>query len=631
MNWATADKYFDQLEHWLDMEGEAERQRMVERRQQKRTGNPERSGETIVNLRLVDHRSGLAGRFLIDFAKPAAERLPMNRLKVGAPVVVSDEDQPDSSGIPGVVSKRTATSVQVALEEWPQARHFRLDLSPDERTRRRQLSAIGRARQLNGSQARLRDRLLGLQELRFHEPPKVEFSTHLNPPQEEAVRFALSARDFAILHGPPGTGKTTTLAEVILQAVRNGERILACAPSNTAVDNLLERLVTQLPSVIRVGHPARVLEWLRGHTLDELVEADESTAIVQEMYREAEMLMRSASKSSRSRNAYTRKGELYAEAKSLRQQARLLERHLVQQVLDRGDVICTTLTLDEELLGDREFDLVVIDEACQSTEPALWQAMLRGKRLVLAGDHCQLPPTIISKAAAREGFATSPMERLINQAGDQVFRRLTVQYRMHESIMRFSSDQFYDGQLIADASVKSHRLADLPIVTEELTDTPIIEFWDTAGASWDEQIETDGMSKFNAKEANWVVKQVQQFVEAGVEPSQIAVIAPYAAQVRLLRNRLQLEGLEVDTVDGFQGREKEVVIITFVRSNTTGEIGFLSDTRRTNVALTRAKRALRIIGDSATLCGNPFYAQLLDYFQTQEAYHSVWELQDDDP
>ncbi|MEO0716857.1 MAG: AAA domain-containing protein, partial [Planctomycetota bacterium] len=207
-----------------------------------------------------------------------------------------------------------------------------------------------------------------------------------------------------------------------------------------------------------------------------------------------------------------------------------------------------------------------------------------------------------------------------------VFRRLTVQYRMNETIMRFSSDRFYDDELVADASVRSHRLKDLPAVQFASDEEPILEFWDTAGAGWDEELEPDGLSKRNPREAGWVVDQVRRFLDAGVPSTEIAVIAPYAAQVRLLRNRLRVDGIEIDTVDGFQGREKEVVILTFVRSNTTGEIGFLSETRRTNVALTRAKRAIRAVGDSATLGGDPFYASLLDYIQKNGSYRSVWEL-----
>lgn len=626
MRWNSKEDYFRQQEKWLAMESEAERERLAARRLLEKQGDAERTGETILNLQIADHRTGLAGRILIDLVKANRNRIPMNRLKVGSPVVVSNHEDREDQGISGVVSRRNPNSIQVAVDNWPDAERLRLDLSPDETTRRRQLSAMATVKSATGKTARLRDTLLGFHDPRFDREPVLDFATELNPPQQDAVRFALSSRDVAIVHGPPGTGKTTTIAEMIFQAVKAGNRVLACAPSNTAVDNLLERLVTLMPSVVRVGHPARVFESLRGHTLDELVESDSSTKVVREIWRDVDELMRAAEKQSRSREDNRRRGELYREAGRLRQQAKALERSTVRHIIDSADVICTTTTIDTELLADSHFDIVAIDEACQCTEPAIWQAMLRGDRLILGGDHCQLPPTVVSKEAAKQGFSVSMMERLVEQFGAEVFRRLIVQYRMHETIMRFSSDTFYDGQLVADHSVKSHCLTDLKHVAPSETTTPIIEYWDTAGAGWDEEREPDGLSKRNPKEAKWIVEQVQALLDSGLKPAEIAVIAPYAAQVRLLRNRLQLNELEIDTVDGFQGREKEAVLVTLVRSNPENEIGFLADTRRTNVALTRARRSLRVIGDSATLATDPFYRNMIDFFEAESAYRSVWEM-----
>ena len=622
------DDYFDELDRWLELEAKAERERLARRRQIRAQTEVEKTGETLIRLQLFDHRTGLAGRLLLDFQKPGDQPLPLNRLKVGSPVVVSNDEDASDQGVPGVVSRRKQNSIQVATDVWPEGNRYRIDLSPDETTRRRQQAAMANARLASGRTGKLRDTLLGKREPRFHDAVPFQPLTTLNPPQIDAVQFALGAQDYAIIHGPPGTGKTTTLAELIYQAVQRGDRVLACAPSNTAVDNLLEKLVAMLPGVIRVGHPARVFEGLRGHTLDELVDNDPSTEVIRDMRREVKDLIRTAEKGFRSRDGHRRRRELFAEAGRLRGQIRSLERSVVQSVIDRADVVCTTTTIDDELLGDRSFDVVVVDEACQCTLPSIWQAVLRADRLILAGDHCQLPPTVLSDEAAKAGMRDSLMQRLIEGSDESIYRRLTVQYRMNESIMRFSSDVFYDGSLIADVSVKQHRLCDLPdVVTEPLTELPV-EYIDTAGAEFEEQVEADGESKLNPKEANLVIRYVGDLIEAGVSPEEIGVIAPYAAQVRLLRGRLDLIGLEIDTVDGFQGREKEVIIVTMVRSNERQEIGFLADTRRTNVALTRAKRKLIVIGDSATLGHHPFYANMLEHFEQQNAYRTVWEFGD---
>jgi superfamily I DNA and/or RNA helicase len=621
-------RHFQQLRTWVDLEADAERERMAERRQRRSQTDAERSGETLLDLVIADYQIGLGGRHLLSFIKRNRTLdLPWNRFRVGSPVIVSVESGANEGSVFGVVSRRSNQVLQVAIQVWPEGDLFRIDLSADEVTRSRQLASMSNVEQARGPLARLRDVLLGEREPRFSEQrATVEpIPHHFNPSQRAAIEFALSATDIAIIHGPPGTGKTTTVVELVRQAVLRKEKVLVTAPSNPAVDNLLERLIHHDLRVVRIGHPARVLEVLQAHTLDSLVERDPDMEVCRDLLRQAEQLDRKAERFTRAKPVAGARKELRQESKLLREDARRIERLVINSYLDRADVVCATTMFDPEVLGDREFDLGVIDEACQSTEPGCWPVVVRARRIVLAGDHLQLPPTILSMEAARQGFAVSLMERLVNHYQSLVTKQLTVQYRMHNQIMRFSSERFYKGTLIADPEVAERRLDQLPgVVASALTATPLL-FIDTAGAGWDEELEPDGESRQNPQEGTLLLSLVDELIACGVDPTCLAIIAPYMAQVRWIRKHCRHPTAEIDTVDGFQGREKEVVLISLVRSNATGEIGFLADIRRMNVALTRAKRKLIVIGDSATLGGHEFYKSLFEYFERCGMYQTVWE------
>jgi superfamily I DNA and/or RNA helicase len=626
-----AEDHFQRLARLLDMEADAEARQARERAQRFSGAEAERTGNSLVDLVILEEQSGLGGRCILSLAKRNQTlALPWTRLQAGAPVLLTPQGAKDSFSWRGIVCQRTERVIRVAVDEAPDADEttFRIDLSSDEVARLRQRTALERARNARRDRlAELRSTLLGESPPRFTASQEFQpLDSALNPSQQEAIRFALSAQDLAIIHGPPGTGKTTTVIEVIRQAVRRGDKVLACAPSNLAVDNLLERLVAAGERVVRLGHPARVLPELQRHTLDVLVEEHDDVRLARNFAKEAFALFRQASKYKRAKPEPGARREQRQEARELLAESRRLEAQAVERVLNSADVICSTTTaLDGDLLGERQFDLAVLDEACQSTEPGCWIPLLRCQRVVLAGDHCQLPPTVVSAEAAAQGFGVSLLERLVTAFGPAVTRQLRVQYRMHESIMQFSSNEFYEGELRADPSVTCHRLCDLPGVrTHALTENPV-EFIDTAGAGYDEQLEPEGESRFNPEEAHLVSSKVRSLLELRVPARDLAVIAPYAAQVRRLREELPIPGLEIDSVDGFQGREKEAVIVSLVRSNRENEIGFLADVRRMNVALTRARRKLLVIGDSATLGGHPFYQRLFSYFESIGAYRSVWE------
>lgn len=632
------EDYFQRLIRLLELEAEAEKQEALREMRRRSPAGAESTGSGLINLVIREQDAGLGGRILLTFGKRNQTlSLPWTRLGTGSPVILSEEgnrpgDSSSAAGWRGVVSHLQRDSIQVAFAEWPEAElahsTFRLDRSTDEISRQRQRLALETAQRASSSRLpSLRDVLLGRQPPAFHqieEPAALDQG--LNDTQRAAVNFALSADDVAIIHGPPGTGKTTTIVELIRQIVRQGQSVLAVAPSNLAVDNLLERLPAAGENAIRLGHPARVLPELRQHTLEEQVESHPDIRLARKLTREAYALRDQAAKFTRARPEPGARQALRQEARQMLADARKLEDQVTERLVGAARIVCATTTgLDRDLLHGRLFDWCIMDEASQSTEPGAWIPLQYANRLVLAGDPCQLPPTVISAEAAAEGFNISLIERLMHDLGPKISRQLTVQYRMHQEIMSFSSTEFYNDSLTAGNAVAYHLLQDLPgIRAGEFTGTAV-NFIDMAGASYDEQVDPDGESRLNPQEAAVILQNVQALLDAGLAPTEIAVISPYSAQVRLLREQLKHSDIEVDSVDGFQGREKEAVLVSLVRSNRDGEIGFLEDVRRMNVALTRARRKLIVVGDSATITAHPFYQRMVDYFEAIGAYHSVWE------
>lgn len=455
----------------------------------------------------------------------------------------------------------------------------------------------------------------------------------LNESQQRALQKVIDCRDVAFIHGPPGTGKTTTLVQAIKLTIRDEKQVLVCAPSNAAVDLLVDKLSEQGLQALRIGHPARVTEQSLSKTLDYRISSHPNYKELRNLRKRMEQLRSMAFKFKRN-FGYQEKEQrrlLKQEVKQLKADADLLEFYIVNDLLQTMEAICCTLVgSSHPVLRGKKFKTVFIDEAGQALEPASWIPLLRSERVIFAGDHQQLPPTIKSQDAAKRGLARTLFEKGIERQPGQV-SMLQVQYRMHEKIMEFSSRYFYDDQLIAHESVRTRLLRPdhLPVL-----------FIDTAGCGYNEKQDPETLSRLNPEEAELLIRQAEALVEdIGTntwldEQITMGIITPYSAQVDQLHKLAEASSvleplyryITINTVDAFQGQERDVIVIGFVRSNDTGDVGFLSDIRRTNVAMTRARKKLIMIGDSATLSSHPFYMDLLEFVQREGFYKSAFEL-----
>ncbi len=440
----------------------------------------------------------------------------------------------------------------------------------------------------------------------------------LNPTQEKAVNEVLWAKDVAVVHGPPGTGKTTTLVEAINETLMRESQVMVCAQSNMAVDWICEKLVDRGINVLRIGNPTRVNDKMLGFTYERRFEAHPD---YDQLWSIRKAIRQLKSGKGRGSDSYHQKMD------RLKSRATELEIRINSELFGEARVVASTLVgANSRIMEGQKFTTLFIDEAAQALEAACWIAIRRASRVILAGDHCQLPPTVKSLPALNAGLGKTLMERIVENK-PEVVTLLKVQYRMNEQIMRFSSNWFYKGEVESAPQIKYRGILDYDYPIMWL-DTSEVEVGDDE-PTFNEQFVGESFGRINKGEAELTLKSLEQyFTKIGKqrildEKIDVGVISPYRAQVQYLR-RLIKKGeffkpyrhlITVNTVDGFQGQERDVILISMVRANDNGEIGFLKDLRRMNVAITRARMKLIILGNATTMCHHKFYKALFDYIQ----------------
>ena len=502
------------------------------------------------------------------------------------------------------------------LTDLQTAANVGVQLSFDETSYKMMFDALDRVMRSKGRLAYLRDLFYSRQPAATFTFAPMQFP-YLNKTQEEAVNKVLRAKDVAIVHGPPGTGKTTTLVEAIYETLRREPQVLVCAQSNMAVDWISEKLVDRGVPVLRIGNPTRVNDKMLSFTYERRFES----------HPDYELLW-AIRKAIRELRAHRKRGDekYHQKMERLKDRANELEIRINAQLFGEARVIASTLVGSaNRLLDGQKFGTVFIDEAAQALEAACWIPIRRCQRVILAGDHCQLPPTVKSIAALKAGLGTTLMERIVEQK-PEVVTLLRMQYRMNEEIMRFSSDWFYGNQVESAPEVKFRSILDLDVPMEWVEASPDPS---EGGEKGLEEFVGESFGRINKVEAELTLLTLQQYFErigktrVLNERLDVGIISPYRAQVQYLRQLLKKREyfkpfrnlITVNTVDGFQGQERDIIVISLVRSNDEGQIGFLRDLRRMNVAITRARMKLIILGDVATMTRHPFYRQLYKYIQ----------------
>ena len=623
--------YFKNLQTLLKTEYDEDLRQYLQQTELSSVADKRSSGLVWYPIAIRATEIGRGDYLIVEVERTTHHDLP-HQFKSGASAVFFSNHDPAHNRVEGTIGYLNNNTLKITLKadelpDWASDGKLGLELLFDNNSYEEMQNALKQADKLaeQSPRPRLLDALTGNEKPLF--APIAPVSTvALNEKQQEAVNKIVAAQDLAIVHGPPGTGKTTTLVQAIKAIVaQDGGQVLVVAPSNTAVDLLSEKLSEQGMNVLRIGNPARVSERLASLTLDAKITAHSSMKDTRKLKKQASEYINMAHKYKRNfgRAEREQRKALFDEAYKIQKEISKIEQYVIEDLVAGAQIITATLVgANHYSIRNKRYKTLVIDEAGQALEPACWIPILKADRVILAGDHCQLPPTIKSDEAAQKGLSNTLLEKLTGHYPEAV-TLLEHQYRMHHKIMQYSSQVFYGSKLIAHESVAERLLF--------ASDQPVL-FIDTAGCGFSE--DKEGASISNPEEASFLVKHLESLMQKITEKVSVAVISPYREQVKALKDFVAesemlspLNGsIAVNTIDSFQGQERDIVYISMTRSNPDQVIGFLADIRRMNVAMTRARKKLVVVGDSATLSRLPFYGDFIAYAEEIGSYHSAWEF-----
>jgi ATP-dependent RNA/DNA helicase IGHMBP2 len=632
------EEYFNHLKELLVIEQTYEEQ---EYKQLLNTPIDKRveSGNTWFPVLIDDQSYTTSGKLIVRLKKVKMDSIESSFYLGNVVSFFKNSDSPVR--LKGTISKISSQTMDVILdiEELPdefESGKLGVDKFLDEYTYKEMKITLQKVLTAkSGRLVELRDRLIGKSKANLPDKSYAYKNDELNSSQVKAVVDILSCEDFQLVKGPPGTGKTMTLVYTIEELLKTEEQILVTAPSNTAVDVLCERLLKRGVAVTRIGNPSRISEELFTVSLEGKLTLHPDYPTVKKSKQEAVKLKRDAFKYKRNFGQKEREKRkmLLEEAKEVLKYSRDTEHAIIQSILETSQVLCATLVgCNDYILKDRFFPTVFIDESSQSLEPASWIPICKATRVIFSGDEFQLPPTVKSLEAAKEGLSETLFEKLIRLYPNKV-SFLDTQYRMNQYIMNFSNTMFYEGRLKAAQEVKDRSYSDFCKTDAGIFSTPVL-FIDTAGCDYSEKEVESSMSLYNSGEAELLRKIYDRFEKTNIDNSipddrfSVGILSPYKAQVEHLKEvfQAQIYKVDINTIDSFQGREMDILFISLVRSNDSSEVGFLSDIRRMNVAITRARLLLVVIGDSATISGDRFYADFISYCESEGFYKSAWEF-----